>query len=179
MKKRQPLIHVTGPEHHIHISTDDVDQVKLLGSLLAKKGAAIATSPDTGVSLWVSMGAHEGNGYVVGFSPASSEVEHVEVYRLPTEYIDTMLYTGFGFGGRDLFAGRSADASIIILGKDDARYGFDMALGQHQPVGVLHGDTPTHRKLLEQIKQNAGPHRSVSATSPEELLEKLYILLDK
>ena len=86
------------------------DQAKELGREVIRQGGIIVTGATTGFPLWSAMGAKEERGISIGLSPAANEKEHVESYRLPIDYMDLIVYTGFGFPGRDLLFTRSCDA---------------------------------------------------------------------
>src|SRR3989344_3420493 len=79
-----------------------LEKPKELGRETARQGAILVTGATTGFPLWVAMGTKELGGMSIGFSPAASEKEHVEVYKLPLDYMDLIIYTGFGYSGRDL-----------------------------------------------------------------------------
>ncbi len=70
----------------------------------------MTTGATTGFPFWSSIGAKEEGGISIGLSPATTEREHLEVYRLPVDYLDVIIYTGFGYSGRNLLLTRSADA---------------------------------------------------------------------
>ena len=69
------------------------------------------TGATTGFPMWAAMGTKEAGGISVGVSPANSEKEHIETYNLPVEYMDLLLYTGFGYPGRDI----ETDRAIVKL----------------------------------------------------------------
>jgi len=116
------------------------DNAKILGNEIAKNKAILITSATEGFSLWSSIGAKEENGFVVSISPAANKKEHEEVYRLSDEYTDLMIFSGFGFPGRDLLFIRSCDAIVIGCGQRDLIYQFSLAMHSNKPIGVLEGD---------------------------------------
>ena len=75
------------------------------------------TGATTGAPFWAAKGAKEAGGIVIGISPASTKREHVKTYGLPVEYHDLIIYTGFGYAGRNLLFTRSADAVITVAGR--------------------------------------------------------------
>src|SRR3989344_2416309 len=79
------------------------------------------------VSGAAETGVKEAGGFSIGFSPAASEREHVEVYKLPLDYMDLIVYTGFGYPGRDLLLTRSADAVICGCGRIGTIHEFVIA----------------------------------------------------
>lgn len=110
---------------------------KQVGSEIAKSGSILLTGATTGIPYAAATGAKEQKGVSIGFSPASSVVDHVNRYRLPTKNMDLIIYTGFGYAGRDLLLTRSADAVIIICGRIGTLHEFTIAFEDKKPIGVL------------------------------------------
>jgi predicted Rossmann-fold nucleotide-binding protein len=52
----------------------------------------------------------------VGISPAHSLEEHQERYGLPRQGSDVVIYTGFGYKGRNVVNIRSSDIVVILRG---------------------------------------------------------------
>ena len=77
----QIKICVSGAAETGHCGVDALDKAKELGREIANQGAVLVTGATTGFPFWVAMGAKEAGGVSVGFSPASSEREHVEVFK--------------------------------------------------------------------------------------------------
>src|SRR3989344_381265 len=100
---------VSGAADTTYCGDDAIENAKELGREIAKQGAILVTGATTGFPLWAAMGAKEMGGFTLGFSPANSEKEHIETFNLPVEYMDVIVYTGFGFPGRDLILTRSSD----------------------------------------------------------------------
>src|SRR3989344_9506617 len=81
---------------------DAYEKAKELGREIAKQGGIITTGATTGFPMYAAMGAKDECGFSIGFSPAATEREHVETYKLPLDFMDLVVYTGFGYSGRDL-----------------------------------------------------------------------------
>src|SRR3989338_6580967 len=113
----QIKIGVSGAAETGHCGVDALEKAKELGREIVRQGPILVTGASTGFPLWVAMGAKELNGVSIGFSPAASEREHVEVYKLPIDYLDLIIYTVFGYPGRDLLLTRSVDAVICGCGR--------------------------------------------------------------
>jgi hypothetical protein len=75
----------------------------------------------------------------VGISPASSKIEHVRKYRLPTKDYDTILYTGLHYVGRDTLLITSSDAVVSIGGRLGTLHEFTIAMETDTPIGFLQG----------------------------------------
>src|SRR4051812_17296402 len=93
---------VSGAAETGHCGLNALEKAKDLGREIVRQGGIIVTGATTGFPLWSAMGAKEERGISIGLSPAMNEKEHIETYRLPLDYMDLIIYTGFGFPGRDL-----------------------------------------------------------------------------
>jgi uncharacterized protein (TIGR00725 family) len=144
-------------------SQEILTSAKNLGAKLAHNGLVVATGAVGGFGMWAAMGAHEGKGMTIGFSPASSKKEHEEHFRQPTDYLQTIVYTGFGYLGRDLLLTRSADAIVIGLGDQNSIHELLLAHELNKPVFVLHGghDADTLQTLLGDVYNRAKIHTSI------------------
>ena len=123
----QLKIGISGAAETGHCGIDAYDKALELGREVARHGAVLVTGATTGFPLWVAMGAKQEKGIVIGFSPANSEKEHIEAYNLPVEYHDVIVYTGFGFPGRDLIFTRSSDAMLFGCGRVGTIHEFTIA----------------------------------------------------
>ncbi|MEK7140845.1 MAG: protein containing YHS domain protein, partial [Patescibacteria group bacterium] len=135
----QIKICVSGAAETGHCGVDALDKAKELGREIARQGAILVTGATTGFPFWVSMGAKEEGGVSIGFSPAASEREHVEVFKLPIDYMDLIIYTGFGYPGRDLLLTRSVDAVICGCGRVGTIHEFTVAFEDGKVIGIFEG----------------------------------------
>lgn len=143
---------VSGAAETGHCGLNAFEKGKELGREIAKQGAIVVTGATTGFPLWAAQGAKEENGLVIGFSPASSEREHVEVFRLPVDFHDLIVYTGFGYPGRDLILTRSCDAVTFGCGRIGTIHEFTIAFEDRKPIGVYEAEWETSdviRTILE------------------------------
>ncbi len=173
-------IAVSGSADTTYSGLDVFEKAKEVGREIAKAGAIITTGATTGFPMYASLGAKDECGFSIGFSPASTEREHVEVYKLPTDFMDVIVYTGFGYSGRDLILIRSCDAVIIGPGRIGTLNEFSVAFEDHRPIGVLEGDWKTAEFLREVI---GAAHRTneniVFSADPKELVTKLLDMIQK
>src|SRR5437879_2032099 len=89
-----------------------------IGKLLAQGGHTLMTGATSGLPDYAAAAYKKAGGAVsLGISPASTKVEHVFKYRLPTSHYDVILYTGLHYVGRDALLINSADAVISIGGR--------------------------------------------------------------
>jgi uncharacterized protein (TIGR00725 family) len=171
---------VSGAAETGHCGADAYEKALALGGEVAKHKAILITGATTGFPLWVAMGAKEAGGFVVGFSPAASEKEHVETYNLPIEYHDIIVYTGFGFPGRDLIFTRSTDAIFFGCGRIGTIHEFTVSFEDNKPIGIYEADWPTD-EVIKDILANG--HRSndhiVFDKDAKVLVEKVITLVEK
>lgn len=130
---------VSGAADTTHCGEDAMEKAKELGREVVRQGAILVTGATTGFPLWAAMGAKEAGGTSIGLSPASTEKEHVEVYGLPLDYLDIIVYTGFGYSGRNLLLTRASDGVIVGCGRIGTMNEFTIAFEDHKPLGVLRG----------------------------------------
>lgn len=165
---------VSGAAETGHCGVDAYDQGLELGRQIARQGAILVTGATTGFPLWAAMGAKEEGGFTLGFSPASSEKEHVETYNLPVEYMDVIVYTGFGFPGRDLILTRSSDAVFFGCGRIGTIHEFTISFEDKKPIGILEADWQTD-EVIKQILENShrGSDRIVFNTDIKALVDQV------
>ena len=171
---------VSGAAETGHCGIDALDKAKELGREIARQGAILVTGATTGFPLWSAMGAKEAGGISIGISPAASEKEHVEVYKLPLDYMDFIIYTGFGYPGRDILLTRSADAVVCGCGRVGTIHEFTVAFEDGKPIGILEGDWETDDELKEIVAKGHRPNNKITASDdPKILIEKVIELIKK
>ncbi|PIR88591.1 MAG: hypothetical protein COU09_01240 [Candidatus Harrisonbacteria bacterium CG10_big_fil_rev_8_21_14_0_10_44_23] len=159
-------------------SKDAIEKAEEMGRQIACAGMVLVTGATVGIPYWAAKGAKEAGGMVIGFSPAASEIAHVKTYRLPTDYHDLIIYTGFQYGGRDLMLTRAADAVVTICGRTGTLHEFTIAFEDKKPNGVLEGTGGTADMIRDILKKaRRGYGRTVFAREPKELLKKLLLLI--
>ncbi len=171
---------VSGAAETGYSGLDAFEKAKELGREIAKQGAIITTGATTGFPMYAAMGAKDECGFSIGISPASTEREHVEMYELPLDYMDVVLYTGFGYAGRDLLFVRSSDALVIGPGRVGTFNEFAVAFEDHRPLGVLEGSWKTD-DIIHQIVDSAhrpNPHLIFDG-DPKALVERLIEMVLK
>jgi uncharacterized protein (TIGR00725 family) len=114
----------------------------------------------------------------VGFSPAASEIAHLKTYRLPIDYHDIIIYTGFEYAGRDLLLTRAANAVVLLCGRLGTLHEFTTSFEDKKPIGILEGMGGTSEMIKDILaKAHRGPGRVVYSRSPRELIEKLSTVI--
>ena len=170
----QVKVGISGAAETGHCGVDAYDKALELGREVARQGAMLVTGATTGFPLWVAMGAKQEKGTVVGLSPASNEKEHVEAYNLPLEYHDLIIYTGFGFPGRDLIFTRSSDAMLFGCGRIGTIHEFTIAFEDKKPIGIYEGDWQTDEVIRNIITNGHRPNdRIVFDANPKALVEQI------
>ena len=176
----QIKICVSGAADTGHCGIGALDKAKELGREVVRQGAVLITGATTGFPLWAAMGAKEAGGISIGFSPASSEKEHVEVYKLPIDYMDLIIYTGFGYPGRDLLLTRSSDAVICGCGRIGTIHEFTVAFEDGKVIGIFEGPWDMDEQIKDILKKAYRPNpKIVSGPSPKKLVEDVIALVRK
>ncbi|MDP3955915.1 MAG: hypothetical protein Q8Q18_01575 [bacterium] len=170
----RPKICVSGAAETGHCGEDALDKAKALGREIADQGAVLVTGATTGFPLWAAMGCKEAGGISLGLSPAASEEEHTEVYGLPLEYLDLIIYTGFGFSGRNLLLTRSSDAVVCGCGRVGTINEFTVAYEDGKPLGVLEGDWTTDEVIKNMLeKSHRKNDKVIFEEDPKKMIEKM------
>lgn len=174
----KPKLCVSGAAETGHCGSHAMEQSKELGREIIRQGGIIVTGATTGVPLWSAMGAKEANGFSIGLSPASTEAEHVNVYGLPLDYLDLIIFTGFGYSGRNLLLTRAADAVFLGCGRIGTINEFTIAFEDKKPIGILEGEWETDDVIRTIIEKGHRPNQKiVFDSSPKELVRKVLELV--
>lgn len=173
-------IGVSGAAETGHCGTTALDNAKELGREIIRQGGIIITGATTGFPLWSAMGAKEESGVSIGLSPAMSEEDHVENWRLPVDYMDLVIYTGFGFPGRDLLFTRSCDALVIGCGRIGTIHEFTIAFEEGKPIGVLEGEWTMDEQIRDMILHGNRPaDHVIYEKDPKVLIEKIIDMVQE
>jgi len=171
---------VSGAAETSHCGDSAFEKAIEVGKEIVANNAVLVDGATTGFPFWSARGAKEAGGIVIGLSPAVSEREHKKVYKLPTEYHDLIIYTGFDYSGRNLMLTRSADAVIVGCGRLGTLNEFTIAFEDNKPIGVLEGEWQTDDIIKEIIeKAHRGAGKVVYDSDPAALVKKLVKLIEK
>ncbi len=171
---------VSGAAETGHCGPNAMDLAKSLGQEVVKQGGVLMTGATTGFPLWSAIGAKEAGGMSIGLSPASTEREHVEVYGLPIDYMDVIVYTGFGFSGRNLLLTRSSDAVLIGCGRVGTVNEFTIAFEDGKLIGILEGDWLTDEVIRDiMVKGHRPSDRVIFDRDPKKLVSRIVDILKK
>ncbi len=149
-----------------------------VGRQIALHGAVLITGATIGVPEWATRGAKSVGGVSIGLSPAVSKQAHVHTYKLPTRYMDLIIYTGFDYSGRNMLMTRSSDAVIVVCGRIGTLNEFTTAFEDRRVVGVLTGTGGIEEDIDHILKlAHRGRKRIVFDPDPKKLVEKVMKLL--
>jgi len=130
---------VSGAAESSHCSPETLALAEEIGREIVRQNCVLVTGATSGVPYWAAKGAKGEGGISIGLSPAASEISHIKTYKLPTDYFDLIVYTGFDYSGRNLLLIRSADAIITICGRMGTLNEFTIAFEDRKPQGVVIG----------------------------------------
>lgn len=171
---------VSGAAETGHCPENALELAKEVGREIVRHNCILVTGATSGIPYWAAIGAKEENGIVIGLSPAASEKAHLKTYRLPIDYHDLIIYTGFEYAGRNLLLTRSSDAVVVVCGRMGTLNEFTIAFEDNKPIGVLEGSGGTADMVKEIIdRSHRGPGKIVYDSEPKALVEKLLGLIEK
>ena len=151
-----------------------------LGREIAKSGAVLVNGATTGTPYEAARGAKKAGGIVIGLSPAYSKKEHVNKYKLPLDYLDLVIYTGFNYSGRNLLMTRASDAVLFVCGRIGTLNEFTIAFEDKKPIGVLTGTGGIVEELDDILKIARRGHKNIVFDSdPKRLVKKVLQLVRK
>lgn len=175
-------ISVSGAAETAHCGEGALQAAAELGREIARQGAILISGATTGIPFWSAKGAKEAGGVSIGLSPAASEREHVERYKLPLDYMDLIVYTGSGYSGRDILMTRSSDAVLFGCGRIGTIHEFTVAFEDNKPLGILQGPWATDeviQMILDKSNRAQENPKIVFDTEPKALVEKIMDLIKK
>jgi uncharacterized protein (TIGR00725 family) len=116
-----------------------VAKAERLAQAIATRDVVLCTGATTGIIYVVGKTAHAAGAFHIGISPGSNESEHRELYKLPTDACDALIYTGFGLKGRNVVLVRSCDVVLFIAGAMGSLNEFTIAHDEGKIIGCLTG----------------------------------------
>lgn len=165
MENKKFTIGIVGTQDPNSLTQDMLESAKKLGVVLSENNMIVATGAVGGFAMWAAQGAVEVGGVTLGFSPASSQEEHRNRFRQPVDYLQTIIYTGFGYLGRDIIMARSVDAVVIGVGDHDSAHELLVACEMGKPVYVLnHGvSEDVLQQILGEVYTKVSVHDSIES----------------
>jgi uncharacterized protein (TIGR00725 family) len=144
-----------------------------LGKAIAERQCVLVTGATTGLPEMVSRAARTHGGLTIGISPAINRREHLEVYRMPADANDIIIFTGFGLKGRNVVNIRSSDVVIIFGGGMGTLNEFTIAYDEGKTIGVLEGSGGIADHVAEIVSYSRKPTQAkiFFDSEPERLIE--------
>jgi uncharacterized protein (TIGR00725 family) len=140
---RKPVVGVMGASANDALSAAEAARVQSLaeqlGAAIAKVDCFLVTGATTGLPGMVATSFRNHGGFALGISPAENRKEHVALYGLPEDGADVIVYTGFGYKGRNVVNIRSSDIVLIFGGATGTLNEFTIAYDEGKIIGVLEG----------------------------------------
>ena len=158
------------------------DLAMAVGAALAKAGHSLLTGATIGLPNYAAESYKKAGGSMsLGISPASSKIEHVVKYRLPTAAYDAILYSGLHYVGRDALLINSADAVVSIGGRLGTLHEFTIAMETETPIGFLQGGGGISEQIAAILTAAGETHNRnvVFSEGADMLVSALEDLLDK
>jgi uncharacterized protein (TIGR00725 family) len=174
----KPIVGVMGASANDALTRTEEIRVKSLtqdlGAAIAQAGCILITGATTGLPDLVARAFRENGGFAVGVSPAENHAEHVGRYRLPDDGADVMIYTGFGYKGRNVVNVRSADIVIIFGGATGTLNEFTIAYDEGKIIGVLErsGGVADHLREIIQFCSKPTQGRVFFENDPAKLVAR-------
>jgi uncharacterized protein (TIGR00725 family) len=149
------------------------DLAERLAKAIASRNCVLITGATTGLPHMVSMAARARGALAIGISPAINEEEHVDVYGMPIDGCDVIIYTGFGLKGRNVINIRAADIVIIFGGGIGTLNEFTIAFDEDKVIGVVEGSggIADHiQQIVDYARKTTGA-RLIFDPDPEILID--------
>ncbi len=171
----QPKIGIMGSASGEH-AKELLEKARQVGEAIAEKGCILLYGATIGLSLAAAKGAKKKGAMVIGISPAANEKEHLEKYNYPVEPSDAVVFTGFGFPGRNVVLVRSCNAVIIVGGRIGTMNEFAAAYAEGRLIGILVGSGGFADRVMEyeqEVLQGKEATQIVYDANPKKLVEKV------
>ena len=151
-----------------------VAKAERLAHVIAAKDVVLLTGATTGIVYVVGKTAHDAGAFHVGISPGSNQREHVDLYKLPIDACDTLIYTGFGLKGRNVVLVRSCDVVLFVAGSMGSLNEFTIAHDEGKIIGCLTGTggvADESEYLVQRFGKRGITARVFQNEDPEKLIE--------
>jgi len=151
------------------------DLARRLGQKLAAASCVLITGELDGIPGRVVEAHSQHGGLSVGISPAPSAVEHAALYATPPCPSTVVIYSGFGFKGRNVIAVRSADIVLLFSGGIGTLNEFTIAYDEGKVIGLLQGTggvADLAQTLLDTLPVRSTGAVVIADPDPEQLVER-------
>ena len=151
-----------------------------LGAAIAARDCILVTGATTGLPDLVARAARKNGALALGVSPAQDRDEH-ERLGLPLDSADAIIYTGFGFKGRNVVNVRSSDVVLVFGGATGTLNEFTIAYDEGKVIGVVEGSggVADHVKEILSYSKRETRARLFYGGDPEKLLDECLAEFNK
>jgi uncharacterized protein (TIGR00725 family) len=175
---------VIGSSRGREVSPVDRQEAYRLGALLASKEWVVLTGGGNGSSAETARGCTENGGFCIGVSPAQNMPDHVENFQNPVTVFSTIVFTGFGYKGRNVILMRSCDAVICLGGGVGTLNELTIALDEGKPIIVFNKKNDPAISAFLKFYKDVSKTRKFSgkvttANTVDEAVKKLSKLLTR
>ena len=173
----KPVIGVMGASANDGLSLAESERLQQLaeslGAAIAQAGCFLVTGATTGLPALVATAFRKQGGFALGISPAENRAEHVQRYGLPEDGADLIVFTGFGYKGRNVINIRSSDIVIIFGGATGTLNEFTIAYDEGKVIGVLAGSggVADHIEKIVEVCQKPTRGKLFFDTHPKTLVQ--------
>ena len=180
---RKLVVGVMGASANDALTAAEAERVKALaeelGVAIARKDCILVTGATTGLPDLVAQAFRKSGGFALGVSPAENRREHMTRYGLPEHGADVIIYTGFGYKGRNVINVRSADIVLILGGATGTLNEFTIAYDEAKIIGVLEGSggIADHIREIIKICNKPGLGKVFFESSPTKLIDSCVAAL--
>lgn len=173
--EKKIVISVSGAAEVAHCGPDALNIAKEVGREIAKQGCVLSTGATSGFPHSSAQGYKEAMGvFSLGLSPAANEKEHTDLYLLPLDSCDIVIFTGFGFPVRDIMLVKSSDAMVLGCGRIGTIHEFTVAFESNIPIGILEGPWATDKVIRDILRNSNRTNPNVIfEADPKKMIEKL------
>ena len=151
------------------------DLAQRLGKKIAAASCVLITGELDGIPGRVVEAHRQHGGLSVGISPAHSAAEHAALYGAIPCPSTVVIYSGFGFKGRNVIAVRSADIVILFSGGIGTLNEFTIAYDEGKVIGLLRGTggvADVAQTLLDTLPVRSTGAVIIADPAPEQLVER-------
>jgi len=151
-----------------------VAKAESLGRVIAAQDVILLTGATTGIVYVVGKTAHDAGSFHIGISPGANKHEHVEMYKLPLDACDSLIFTGFGLKGRNVVLVRSCDVVLFVAGAMGSLNEFTIAHDEGKVIGCLTGTggvADETEYLLQKFGKRGTAARIFQNDDPQKLLD--------
>ncbi|MFH1182520.1 MAG: hypothetical protein V1702_06180 [Candidatus Woesearchaeota archaeon] len=152
-----------------------------VGKSVAEHNCILINGACYGVPHEAAQGAKKADGFVVGISPAKDLHEHVHHYNFPKDDFDVLIYSGFGFKGRNVLNISSCDAVILINGSSGTLNEFSIAYDEGRVIGVMEGSggiADRTKEIINICNKETGA-TMIYDKDPNRLVKKVILAIRK